>query len=94
MYDLAYKAVSNPVSYLIKDEKMTLEESLVLAFILPMFGLLVMTVMPKDWQNVQGWLLVSYVGIPAFAVILAVLINVPGLLFGALFVAGILAMNR
>lgn len=66
----------------------------VLAMGFGMLGAFIMTVMPHDWHNPQGWMLVSFVGIPAFFVILAVLINFPGLLFGALFVAGIMAMNR
>ena len=48
---------------------------------LPLFGLMVMTVMPAHWQNPKGWLLVSYAGIPAFIVIIAILVNVPALLF-------------
>lgn len=70
----------------------------IVAFTLAMgFGMMggfIMTVVPRDWQNLQGWLLVSYVGIPAFVVVLAVAVNAPGLLFGGLFVAGVLAMGR
>lgn len=71
-----------------------METALGLAFILPVFGLLVMTVVPKDWQNVQGWLMVSYLGIPGFVAILGLLANTPLLIGGVLFVLGILAMGK
>ena len=45
-------------------------------------GSLVMTQMPKEWQTIGGWLLVSLAGIPLFGIVLAVLIKVPLLLFG------------
>lgn len=61
---------------------------------LPLFGAFVMTVMPREWQNVSGWLMVSYLGIPAFFVLLAILIGFPGLLFGALFLIGVLAAGK
>jgi len=64
------------------------------AFILPVLGLLVMIGMPKEWQNVQGWLLVSYVGMPGFIVAIALLVNMPALLFGLLFLLGILARGK
>lgn len=47
---------------------------------LPLFGLLVMTVIPGQWQTAGNWLLVSFAGIPLFFVALALLINVPALL--------------
>jgi len=65
-----------------------------LLFILPVFGAFVMVVMPKDMQSLQGWLMVSYIGIPAFLVVIAVLLAYPMLLFGALFLAGVLAVNH
>ncbi|WP_277810700.1 hypothetical protein [Chromohalobacter canadensis] len=65
-----------------------------LAFILPILGLLVMIGMPKDWQNVQGWLMVSYLGLPGLVLIIALLANVPMLLFGALFLLGVGAVRR
>lgn len=58
---------------------------------LPLFGLLVMTVLPGRWQTASVWLLVSYVGIPAGFVILALVIRFPLLLFFAIFLAGVLA---
>lgn len=70
------------------------ETILGLAFILPVIGLLVMIGMPKDWQNVQGWLMVSYLGIPGFITVVALVVNVPVLLFGALFLLGLFAANR
>ncbi|MGM0783917.1 MAG: hypothetical protein ACQEUM_07380 [Pseudomonadota bacterium] len=73
---------------------MDLETTLGLAFILPVLGLLVMIGMPKAWQNVQGWLLVSYVGLPGFVLVIALLVNVPAMLFGAIFLVGILAAKR
>jgi len=48
-----------------------------------------MTVMPPHWQNGRGWLLVSYIGIPAFIVIIAILVNVPMLLFFAILLIGL-----
>ena len=65
-----------------------------LLFILPVFGAFVMVVMLKDMQSLQGWLMVSYIGIPAFLVVIAVLLAYPMLLFGALFLAGVLAVNH
>lgn len=53
-----------------------------------------MTVMPREWQNGQGWLIVSYLGIPGFLVVIALLVNAPALLFGALFLIGILAAGK
>lgn len=70
------------------------ETILGLAFILPVIGLLVMIGMPKDWQNVQGWLMVSYLGIPGFITVVALVVNVPVLLFGAMFLLGLFAANR
>jgi len=63
-------------------------------FILPVLGLLVMIGMPKDWQNVQGWLMVSYLGIPGFLLAIALVVNVPVLLFGALFLLGVFAVGK
>jgi|AntDeeMetageno51_2_1112566.scaffolds.fasta_scaffold15405_2 hypothetical protein len=57
-------------------------------------GLVTMTVMPREWQNGQGWLIVSYLGIPGFLVVIALLVNAPALLFGALFLIGILAAGK
>ncbi|MDR5867915.1 hypothetical protein [Halomonas koreensis] len=65
-----------------------------LAFMLPLLGLLVMIGMPKDWQNLQGWLMVSYLGLPGAILAIALAVNVPVLLFGALFLAGVLAARR
>ncbi|WP_404466275.1 hypothetical protein LG331_08295 [Vreelandella aquamarina] len=64
------------------------------AFILPILGLLVMLGMPKHWQTVQSWLMVSYLGIPGALIVIALLVNVPVLLFGALFLLGIAAVSR
>ncbi|WP_110647618.1 hypothetical protein [Salinicola peritrichatus] len=58
---------------------------------LPILGLLAMIGFPKEWQSVQGWLLVSFVGIPGFLCLVALLVNVPMLMFGALFLGGIAA---
>ncbi len=71
-----------------------METALGLAFILPILGILVMTVMPKPWQNVPGWLMVSYIGLPGFVAIIALLANVPLLIGGALFLLGIAAVNK
>ncbi|MHB0775438.1 hypothetical protein [Halomonas sp. WWR20] len=57
---------------------------------LPLFGLMVMTVMPRDWQNLQGWLIVSFVAIPG----LLLVICFPPLVFGLLFFAGVFASKR
>ncbi|WP_447926109.1 hypothetical protein [Vreelandella sp. EE27] len=73
---------------------MDTEAVLGLAFILPVLGLLVMIGMPAEWQNVQGWLMVSYLGIPGILIVIALLVNVPVLLFGALFLIDILAVKR
>ncbi|MGS2743617.1 hypothetical protein ACU6TU_08470 [Halomonas sp. LS-001] len=73
---------------------MTLEEILGLAFILPLLGILVMTAMPRNWQNVQGWLIVSYLGLPGSLIIIALLVNMPALLFGLLFLLGVFAAGK
>ncbi|TFH85281.1 hypothetical protein EQG41_18380 [Billgrantia azerbaijanica] len=73
---------------------MDTETVLGLAFILPVLGLLVMIGVPREWQNLQGWLLVSYVGIPGFLMVVALVANVPVLLFGALFLLGVLARGK
>lgn len=73
---------------------MDLETSLGLAFILPVLGLLVMIGMPRDWQNVQGWLLVSYIGLPGVILAIALVVNMPALLFGLLFLLGVFAAGK
>lgn len=73
---------------------MELETILGIAFILPVLGMLVMIGMPSDWQNVTGWLLVSYVGIPGLLLVIALLVNMPFLLFGLVFLLGILARGK
>lgn len=40
------------------------------------------------------WLLVSWVGIPGFILLAGLLVNVPGLLFGALIMIGLYAFKR
>lgn len=54
-------------------------------------GGLVMTQMPRGWQTTGGWLSVSLLGIPLFAMLIGLLINVPALLFGALVLIGLYA---
>jgi uncharacterized membrane protein HdeD (DUF308 family) len=71
-----------------------METILGLAFILPVLGLLCMVVMPKPWQNVTGWLMVSYIGIPGFVLALALLVNAPLLIGGVLFLLGIAAVSK
>lgn len=71
-----------------------METILGLAFILPLLGLLVMIVMPRAWQNVPGWLMVSYLGLPGFIAVLALLVNVPLLAGGVLFMLGIAAVSK
>jgi hypothetical protein len=73
---------------------MDMETVFGLAFILPVFGLLVMTVMPKDWQNIPGWLMVSYLGLPGFVAVLGLLANMPLLIGGVLFLLGIAAVSK
>ncbi len=73
---------------------MDTETLLGLAFCLPLLGLLVMIGMPREWQNVQGWLLVSYIGLPLFIVAIAIVVGFPALLFGLLFLLGILAAGK
>lgn len=60
---------------------------------LPLLGLLIMTALPASWQNAQGWLLVSFLGIPGFVCIVALAVNWPLILFGALFLGGVAAAN-
>jgi hypothetical protein len=73
---------------------MAMEAVFGLAFILPLLGLMVMIVMPRDWQNVPGWLMVSYLGLPAFIAVLALLVNAPLLIGGVLFMLGIAAVSK
>ena len=73
---------------------MDMETVLGLAFILPLLGLLVMIVMPRDWQNVPGWLMVSYLGLPGFIAVLALLVNVPLLAGGVIFLLGAAAASK
>jgi len=71
-----------------------METFLGLAFMLPLFGGLIMTVMPREWQSLSGWLMVSYLGIPGFLVVAAVLVSVPALMFGALFFLGVAVFKK
>ena len=71
-----------------------MEAFVVLAVTIPVFGLIIMTVMPRAWQNVQGWLLVTFLGIPGFLVVVALLVNVPLLLFGVIFFLGIASAKK
>jgi len=71
-----------------------MEAFLGITFMLPLFGLLVMTVMPTEWQNVPGWLMVSYLGLPGFIVVIALLVNVPLLFVGVVFLLGIAAATK
>jgi hypothetical protein len=73
---------------------MDMETVFGLAFMLPLFGGLIMTVMPKEWQSLSGWLMVSYLGIPGFLVVAAVLVSVPELMFGALFFLGVAVFKK
>lgn len=56
-----------------------------------MFGALIMTQLPG---GIGMWLLVSWVGIPGFILLAGLLVNVPGLLFGALIMTGLYAFKR
>jgi hypothetical protein len=71
-----------------------METFLGMAFMLPMFGGLIMTVMPREWQSLSGWLMVSYLGIPGFLVVAAVLVSVPAIMFGALFFLGVAVVKK
>ncbi len=46
-------------------------------------GALAMTQAPKHWQTTGGWLLFSLVGIPLIGIVIAVMVKVPFLMFGA-----------
>ena len=71
-----------------------METFLGLAFMLPLFGGLIMTVMPREWQSLSGWLMVSYLGIPGFLMVAAILVSVPALMFGALFFLGVAVFKK
>ncbi|MFG6159615.1 hypothetical protein ACGTNG_12485 [Halomonas sp. 1390] len=58
---------------------------------LPIFGLIAMTGVPARWQTVQGWLLMSFVGIPGAFLLIALAVNLPFLLFFLILLAGISA---
>nr|WP_299241353.1 hypothetical protein [uncultured Halomonas sp.] len=57
---------------------------------LAVFGLLAMIVMPRGWQNWQGWAIISFAIIPGILLV----ITLPWLVFGLLFFAGVFAMAR
>lgn len=59
-------------------------------FGLCVFGLICMIVMPREWQNVQGWAIMSFLIIPG--VLLA--ISFPMLIFALLFFAGVFATTK
>ena len=73
---------------------MDMETVFGLAFMLPLFGGLIMTVMPKEWQSLSGLLMVSYLGIPGFLMVAAILVSVPALMFGALFFLGVAVFKK
>lgn len=73
---------------------MTTETVLGLLFMLPIFGWLALAQMPKHWHSLQGLLLVSYAIIPGTLAIIALVVSMPALLFGALFLLGIAAVSR
>ena len=73
---------------------MDMETVFGLAFMLPLFGGLITTVMPKEWQSLSGWLMVSYLGIPGFLMVAAILVSVPALMFGALFFLGVAVFKK
>jgi len=73
---------------------MDMETVFGMAFMLPLFGGLIMTVMPREWQSLSGWLMVSYLGIPGFLVVAAILVSVPALMFGALFFLGVAVFKK
>lgn len=54
-------------------------------------GGLVMSQLPG---GIGMWLLVSFVGIPGFFLVAALLINVPGLLFGTLIMLGLYSFRH
>lgn len=60
---------------------------------LGLFGLIVLTTVSYHWKNLRGWLIISYVFIPGFVLVAAMLIHYPPLLFGALFFLGVGAMG-
>ena len=73
---------------------MDMETVFGLAFMPPLFGGLIMTIMPKEWQSLSGWLMVSYLGIPGFLMVAAILVSVPALMFGALFFLGVAVFKK
>ena len=73
---------------------LTLADFLLAALGFGILGLLCMTTLPAHWQDLQGWAIVSFVAIPGFLVVAAVLIAFPPLLFGGLFFLGVAAMAK
>ena len=64
------------------------------ALTLLLLGGLVMSQMPRMWDSVGGWLFVSWVALPAFLVLIAVLVRHPSLLAGVIVAMGLYAMRR
>ncbi|WP_347506221.1 hypothetical protein [Pseudomonas anguilliseptica] len=62
---------------------MGLSEAVGGALGLLVLGALAMTQAPKEWQTTGGWLLFSLVGIPLFGIVIALMVKVPVLMFGA-----------
>lgn len=56
-------------------------------------GALALIGVPGNWQTPTGWLMVSYVGIPVFLLVIALLAQAPVIIGGALFLVGMLARS-
>lgn len=64
------------------------------AITLLLLGGLVMSQLPRMWDSVGGWLFVSWVALPGFLVLVALLVRHPTLLAGLLVAIGLYATRR
>lgn len=63
-------------------------------FSLGVFGGILWLVLPEYFGSFWGWAAASYLVIPGVLLVAALAANMPGLLVGGLFIAGILAAGK
>lgn len=74
---------------------LTFGDAVGIAFCLGLFGYMLCFMTVSGSSNTwKDWALVSFVGLPLGLVAIAVLVAVPGLFIGLVFVLGILAVSR
>jgi len=61
---------------------------------LGILGVPIMLALPECFAGLGGWLFVSFVLIPGALIIIALMVNVPAIGIGLVFLAGVLATNK